>query len=180
MNRYQLAKLVEWAGTIKTRKQLQKVVYLLQASGCPFEAEYTLHLYGPYSADVAQRTDEMVGAGFLDENPTSVGARGQSFSYQLTDKARQKLREVDGQENTRPWLEQMSKFKSQAEALFQEPELRKLEFASTIAYFREEQKMSWEKARDAAAKFKKQKPNGQAMREAFVLAKGILEAEASA
>lgn len=54
MTRYQLAKLVEWAGELRSRKRLQKVVYLLQAAGAPIEAEFTLHHYGPYSFDVAQ------------------------------------------------------------------------------------------------------------------------------
>ena len=45
MKRYQLAKLIEWSGeSLKTRKRLQKVVYLLQAAGCPLDADYTLHL----------------------------------------------------------------------------------------------------------------------------------------
>src|SRR5713226_2600892 len=35
MTRYQLAKLVQWAGTLRTRKRMQKVVYLLQLAGCP-------------------------------------------------------------------------------------------------------------------------------------------------
>jgi hypothetical protein len=35
MNRYQLAKIVDWAGTLETRKRMQKVVYLLQVAGCP-------------------------------------------------------------------------------------------------------------------------------------------------
>jgi hypothetical protein len=32
MNRYQLAKIVEWAGTLDARKRIQKVVYLLKAA----------------------------------------------------------------------------------------------------------------------------------------------------
>ena len=35
MTRYQLAKIVDWAGTLDTRKRMQKVVYLLQVVGLP-------------------------------------------------------------------------------------------------------------------------------------------------
>jgi uncharacterized protein YwgA len=51
MTRYQLAKLVEWAGTLRTRKRLQKVVFMLQAAGCPFDDGFGLHHFGPYSSD---------------------------------------------------------------------------------------------------------------------------------
>ena len=71
MNRYQLAKIVDWAGTLETRKRMQKVVYLLQVAGCPLGADYTLHHYGPYSHDVARLTDEMVQASLLVEKTTS-------------------------------------------------------------------------------------------------------------
>ena len=60
MNRYQLAKLVEWAGCLHTRKRLQKLVYMLQSAGCPLEAEFTLHHYGPYSQEIAGLSDAMV------------------------------------------------------------------------------------------------------------------------
>ena len=82
MNRYQLAKIVDWAGTLETRKRMQKVVYLLQVAGCPLGADYTLHHYGPYSHDVARLTDEMVQASLLVEKTTS-NAVGQQYSYSL-------------------------------------------------------------------------------------------------
>src|SRR5438876_8802937 len=83
MTRYQLAKLVEWAGILNSRKRLQKVVFLLQASGCPIEAEYFLHHYGPYSQEVARMSDEMVQVGLLEESsqPNPVGVQ---YAYKLT------------------------------------------------------------------------------------------------
>ena len=64
MTRYQLAKLVEWAGTLNSRKRLQKVVFMLQAAGCPLQAEFYLNHYGTYSLeDVTRLTDEMVRLG---------------------------------------------------------------------------------------------------------------------
>lgn len=76
MTRYQLAKLVQWAGTLHTRKRLQKVIYMLQSVGCPLEAEFYLHHYGTYSEDVARVADEMVRLQMLKE--TSAPSLGGS------------------------------------------------------------------------------------------------------
>ena len=59
MNRYQLAKIVDWVGTFRSRKRMQKLSFTLQAAGCPLDAEYELHPYGPYSDDVARLTGEL-------------------------------------------------------------------------------------------------------------------------
>ena len=67
MNRYQLAKIVQWAGTLRSRKRMQKMIFLLKAAGCPLDADYDLHHYGPYSQDVARLTDEMVREKLLCE-----------------------------------------------------------------------------------------------------------------
>ncbi len=94
MNRYKLAKIVDWAGTLETRKRMQKVVYLLQVAGCPLGADYTLHHYGPYSQEVARLTDEMVQANLLDEK-TASNAVGQQYSYNLSPTARRSLAEFE-------------------------------------------------------------------------------------
>ena len=95
MNRYQLAKIVDWAGTLDTRKRMQKVVYLLQVAGCPLGADYTLHHYGPYSHDVARLTDEMVQASLLAEKASS-NAVGQQYSYSLSDERSQQPCRIRG------------------------------------------------------------------------------------
>jgi len=168
-----MAKLVEWAGEIKTRKLLQKVIYLLQAAGCPFDAEYSLHLYGPYSQDVAQLTDEMVGVGLLEEEKKSNMVRGSSYSYRLGEKARQSLHQLDESGKSQPWLDKLNKYQSKAQNLFKESDLKKIEFAATIVYFHK-QGFDWEKALQAAAKFKDQKPTNQKMQEALKLAETML------
>ena len=70
MNRLQMATLLSWADDagLRGRKRLQKVVFFLQEAGCPLDCRYTLHHYGPYSRDVADRCDEMVAAGLIDES----------------------------------------------------------------------------------------------------------------
>src|SRR5215471_8027123 len=84
MTRYQLAKLVEWAGTFQSRKRMQKLVYLLQAAGCPLDVDYDLHHYGPYSQDLARLTDQMVRDGLLEER-MEVRSYGEQYSYRLPE-----------------------------------------------------------------------------------------------
>lgn len=85
MNRLQLATLLSWAGEngLQGRKRLQKVVFFLQEAGCPLDCDYTLHHFGPYSRDVADRSDEMVAAGLLDENVEVINGLTQ-YSYTLS------------------------------------------------------------------------------------------------
>src|SRR5262249_44432124 len=90
MTRYQLAKLVQWAGTLRTRKRLQKGAYLLQAAGCPFDGEFGLHLFGPYSADVAARADELTSLGLLQEERVGNIA-GQQYNYSLKEDTQARL-----------------------------------------------------------------------------------------
>lgn len=173
MNAYQLAKLVEWAGTLRARKRLQKVVYLLQQAGCPVNADYTLHHYGPYSPDVARRTDAMVQAKLLDEEET-----GRSYSYELSETARIQLDRVGRDRGARQRHAEFDRFEPLARRLLQEPDLQKLEFAATIAYFRKQVRdRTWQAAREAAATFKKQQPNSQVMRNAEDFARQVLEPE---
>src|SRR4051794_19223854 len=94
MTRYQLAKLVYWAQTIRTRKRLQKIVVMLQAAGCPIEADYRLHHFGPYSDGVAHLADEMTQLGLLVEEESSNGL-GSTYDYRLSDKAKQQLQEFE-------------------------------------------------------------------------------------
>jgi len=177
MNRYQLATIVKWAETLRTRKRLQKVVYLLQAAGCDFGAEYALHHYGPYSSDVACLTDEMVQAGLLseDEEPNQVGT---SFSYQLSESAKQQMEKLEQRGDHAQRLGALLNHELLAKRLLTEPELRELEFAATIAYFhaKEPEGVSdtWELAREAAAKFKRQDASSTVMQSAERLAREIV------
>ena len=176
MNAYQLAKLVEWAGTLQTRKRLQKVVYLLQAGGCPLDAEYTLHHYGPYSPEVAQRADAMVQASLLHEMVSPNSMRGRSFSYELSERAKSQLDRVGRDPVIQQRHAEFDAFESLARRLLQEPDLKKLEFAATIAYFHKQTlETDWRTAREAATTFKKLPPDSPAMRVAESFAREVLE-----
>ena len=67
MTNYQLAKIVQWAGTVPSRKHIQKVCFLLQAAGCPLDLDFILHQPGVYSEELAQRLDQLTERGILNE-----------------------------------------------------------------------------------------------------------------
>src|SRR4051794_1354724 len=94
MDRYQLAKLVSWAGTLNARKRLQKVVYLMQSAGAPLNADYTLHHYGPYSEEVARLADDMVRSSLLAEQSFNNGI-GLQYAYSLPEEVQQQLVETE-------------------------------------------------------------------------------------
>ena len=175
MNRLQLAKLVESAGVLKTRKRLQKVVYLLQAAGCRLDVDFTLHHYGPYSHGLSQLADDMVRVGLLEEDETPNAMVGRSFSYRLSDRARQQLTLLPQGAGSPLGL---GRFERLAKELLAEPDLPKLEYASTVAYFRK-QRDTWDEAREAAANFKGQNAYSPVMRDAEQLARRALSPEES-
>jgi uncharacterized protein YwgA len=151
MTRYQLAKLVEWAGTLNSRKRLQKVVFMLQAAGCPFEAEFYLHHYGTYSEDVARLTDEMVRLELLKE-ASEPFMGGSKYSYQLSEQAQRQLGELERTDRGRVLAAQLAPFEEKAKALLA-ADVKQLEHASTILYFHLEGK-DWPEAVEQAVKFK--------------------------
>jgi uncharacterized protein len=171
MERYQLAKIVDWAGTLDTRKRMQKLVYLLKVAGCPLDAEYMLHRYGPYSQDVARLTDEMVQTNLLTEKTVSHIA-GQQYSYRLAEAARSSLTEFEATLEGRCLSEQMEPFKPLALRLFQ-ADLKVLEFASTIVYFHK-QGHDWPTAVQKMCQFKGLTNGSQAVERADALAREVI------
>jgi uncharacterized protein YwgA len=136
MTRYQLAKLVEWAGTFHSRKRMQKLVFLLQAAGCPLDADYDLHHYGPYSQDLARLTDEMVREKLLEER-IEIHPYGEQYSYTLPEASRRQIDEYEAEPRGGPPAEQLARFQALARTLYQ-ADLRELEVASTIVFFRQQ------------------------------------------
>ena len=94
MTRYQLGKIVEWAGTLQSRKRMQKLVFLLQAAGCPLDVDYDLHHYGPYSEDLARLTDLMVDERLLEER-IEVRPYGEQYSYRLSPESIRQIAEYE-------------------------------------------------------------------------------------
>ncbi len=151
MTRFQLAKLVSWASPLKTRKRLQKVVYMLQAVGCRLDTEFTLHHYGPYSEDLARLTDEMVREGFLEEVEEENG-RGKQYSYRLPATVQGQLEALEATDRGREYAAAIAPFESKAKELLA-TDLKTLEYASTISFFRSIGD-DWDSAVKSAAAFK--------------------------
>lgn len=171
MNRYQLAKIVDWAGTLETRKRMQKVVYLLQVAGCPLGADYTLHHYGPYSQEVARLTDEMVQASLLDER-TNSNAVGQQYSYTLSPTARASLADFDATPAGRVLASELEPFFADKRWLL-EADLRELEYAATIIFFRK-QGHDWPSSVAKMCEFKGLTNGSQVVEQANAVARRVI------
>ena len=135
MNRYQLAKIIDWAGTLRSRKRMQKLIFLLQAAGCPLDADYDFHKYGPYSQDVARLTDELTREGLLEEE-VQRHRFGEHYCYSLSQKTKQQM--TDYEESTRGseqarWMDQ---FAALARSMC-ETDPKELEVSSIIVFFRQ-------------------------------------------
>lgn len=167
MNRYQLAKLVSWANCLHTRKRLQKVVYLLQAAGCPLEVDYTLLHYGPYSEELARLTDEMVRHALLDEQAHD-NSMGKQYSYRVSEAAQKEITQLEATGQGQRWAGELAPFEAKAKE-FLAADLKQLEYASTIVYFRR-QGCDWETAVEKASTFK----NTPTVKNALPLAKKVI------
>jgi uncharacterized protein YwgA len=151
MTRYQLVKLVSWAGTLHTHKRLQKVVFLLQAAGCPLEADFFLDVIGPYSEDVARLSDELVRQGLLEE--TSTGDLVDLvFSYRLSEQGRERMEQLEHTDQGRPLAAQMAPFETLARKLLQ-ADPKDLEVAGTMTYFHR-QGRDWPQAVEKTCTYK--------------------------
>ncbi len=169
MTPLQLARIVEWAGTLHSRKRLQKVVYLLQTLRCPIEAEYTLHHYGPYSADVARLTDQMTQAGLLIET-AEPGPGGPQYSYRLSETSKAQIQAL----HERPgFQDDILAFKEVTRRLLKYNP-RELEIASTVVYFRR-QGDALDAATEHTAAFKSIDPEGELMGRALEIVGSLLQ-----
>ncbi|WP_191435234.1 hypothetical protein [Flavonifractor sp. An112] len=61
------------AGKAPCKKTLQKIVYLLEEAGVGPEFNYTIHFYGPYSADLDYEVQSLASQGMLNINYTDYG-----------------------------------------------------------------------------------------------------------
>jgi uncharacterized protein YwgA len=175
MTRYELAKLVSWADTLHSRKRLQKVVFLLQAAGCPLNADFILHHFGPYSEHVSRLTDELVRLDLLKEAATDNSV-GQQYSYRLSERAREKMRHLEESKQGRLMAEQMAPFETMAKGLLRE-DLKDLEVAATVMYFRK-QRLDWPQATEKACAFKNIPLDGPLAARATALARSVEESAA--
>lgn len=55
------------------KKTLQKIFYLIEEAGDQIGFDYTIHFYGPYSADLDYEIQDMIGQGELSIEYTQYG-----------------------------------------------------------------------------------------------------------
>jgi uncharacterized protein YwgA len=171
MTKHQLARLVAWAGALDTRKRFQKLVYLLQAAGCPLEAEYRPHYHGPYSHEVARLVDELVGQGLLEET-CSLTAGGRRFSYALSETARARLREYEATPAGQAAVAALEPFQPLLGRLLA-TDLDELELASSIVFERQRGE-GWPRAAETARFLKSEPPGSAAVQQALELARSVI------
>jgi len=165
MNRLQLATLLFWAGNsgMQGRKRLQKVVFFLQHAGCPLDCHFTLHHFGPYSRDVADSCDEMVGAGLIQEHGGPPGGTMQ-YCYTLAPAICQLLQQsLDSG---------MQAYEDLGKSLIAE-DIWPLELGSTIVFFFK-QSGNWDDALVKACEFKKVAYTENQSRDALSLARRVV------
>lgn len=125
-NHAKLMQFFSQAKEVTGRKKLQKMVYILQSFGVPFEEKFQFHFYGPYSEELSLRIEELCNLGFLNEEK-EVKSNYFQYHYSLTSDGTQFLNQfkVDMPSCT------------ESIALLQGKSSRFLELVSTMLYFKE-------------------------------------------
>lgn len=123
------AKLMQFfseAKKITGRKKLQKMVYILQSFGVPFEEKFQFHFYGPYSEELSLRIEELCNLGFIQEEK-EVKSNYFQYHYTLTN---------DGTAFLNQFGVDMPNCSGSIE-LLQGKSSRFLELVSTMLYFKD-------------------------------------------
>lgn len=84
------ANIVRWIdtlGEVAGRTKLQKIGYIAQFFGFQVDEKYAFHLYGPYSAELTARIEELCESAFLQEEAKVRGASIQ-YTYRVTEEGR--------------------------------------------------------------------------------------------
>lgn len=126
------AKLMQFfseAKTVTGRKKLQKMIYILQSFGVPFEERFQFHFYGPYSEELTLRIEELCNLGFIQEEK-EVKSNYFQYHYALTQDGMTFLNQFS------PNLPNCS----EAISSMQKKSSRFLELVSTMLYFKELQR----------------------------------------
>ncbi len=171
MERYQLARIIGWMGLFQSRKRMQKLIFLLQAAGCPLDAEYALLPHGPYSHDVALLTGQMTSLKLVEEMEETLSS-GSSYSYSLTQGARRQLLEYESSPRGSGPASEMAKFESLARELYR-ADVDQLEIAATIVFYRK-RGLDLETAVEKVRLFKKLPPDTAFLQRCRALAEKIV------
>ncbi|WP_047980918.1 YwgA family protein [Ornithinibacillus contaminans] len=153
------AKLLQFfseAKQVTGRKKLQKMIYILQSFGIPFEQKFQFHFYGPYSEELSLRIEELCNLGFIQEEKEDK-SNYYRYHYSLT---------TDGQEFLKQFPLDIPNCSESIKQL-QGKSARFLELVSTILYFKDLPKQEVE--RKVHTVKPKQKYSDEEMAEAWKL-----------
>ncbi|MDD1776842.1 MAG: hypothetical protein LUQ65_01645 [Candidatus Helarchaeota archaeon] len=152
---FYLLKFISSASKIEGRKRLQKLIYLMKYIGFPIEARFSMHYYGPYSADLAVQIDHLVNRNLIKED-SSIG-----YSYELTQEGKKILNEVEKNPSNREYVNFISPWTTRFNSFYKE-RVPDLEIASTILFW-----IEWGKSNKDAVRTtvnQKGRPNSSAIR----------------
>ncbi|WP_042143951.1 YwgA family protein [Paucisalibacillus sp. EB02] len=125
-NHAKLMRFFSEAKQVTGRKKLQKMVYILQSFGIPFEEKFQFHFYGPYSEELTLRIEELCNLGFINEEK-EVKSNYFQYHYSLTN---------DGTQFLNQFSVHMPNCSGSIE-LLQGKSSRFLELVSTMLYFKD-------------------------------------------
>ncbi|GEB78238.1 YwgA family protein [Sporolactobacillus inulinus] len=80
-----IAALIHQSEDYLERKKLQKIVYILQRFGCPFNQKFHFYFSGPYSEELSIQLDELCDFGFLIEDWTSRSDQAEQCAYRISE-----------------------------------------------------------------------------------------------
>ncbi len=85
-----ILKIIDTVGELKSRKKIQKIVYLLQQKGLPFNENFSLHHYGPYSPELQIEIDRLTDGGLIKQESID-----DSYVFQIEEKGTSFLRDKE-------------------------------------------------------------------------------------
>jgi uncharacterized protein YwgA len=176
MAKYQLAKILSYSssGTVKTRKRIQKIIYLLQSAGLNLASDFKLHHFGPYSRSIASAMDDLSSVGVLEEEECRNGNVVQ-YNYTLTDAGKDAIADLERNptRSIKTQLKEIERFQHQIDSLLDVDDLWLLELGSTIAFYKNKG-LDWDKAIEQACEFKKVSPRDPRSQQAIEFVKRVI------
>ena len=92
---YILLKFINSVSLVRGRVRLQKAFYLLQYMGLNIDDRFSMHYYGPYSADLALRIDSLVSNGYIEE-----GGSAREYKYNISEPGKAAIARIENEHLT--------------------------------------------------------------------------------
>lgn len=119
-----LLDVIDGLDSIKGRKKLQKVVYLMELKGADIPYKYNYHHYGPYSPQLQEEINFLVRQNFLTESKENG-----TYVYSITELGREFKKTIKDETDTLAMKELLDDLNSKS------PQF--LELVSTYAFLLE-------------------------------------------